>query len=92
MALTRITAQQISDSDFKQSVRVVNTTNVNLTGGAPSTVDGVSLVAQNRILVIGQSTASQNGLYTVTTLGTGSNGTWTRVVECSSICVCSFYL
>ena len=81
MALTRITAQQISDSDFKQSVRVVNTTNVNLTGGAPSTVDGVSLVTQNRILVIGQSTASQNGLYTVTTVGTGSNGTWTRTYD-----------
>ena len=81
MALTRITAQQISDSDFKQSVRVVNTTNVNLTGGAPSTVDGVSLVAQNRILVIGQSTASQNGLYNVATVGTGSNGTWTRTYD-----------
>ena len=81
MALTRITAQQISDSDFKQSVRVVNTTNTNLTGGAPNVVDGVTLVANNRILVVGQSTASQNGLYAVTTAGTGSNGTWTRAVD-----------
>ena len=81
MALTRITAQQISDSDFKQSVRAVNTTNTNLTGGAPSTVDGVSLVAKDRILVVGQSTASQNGLYNVATVGTGSNGTWTRTPD-----------
>jgi len=81
MALTRITAQQISDSDFKQSVRVVNTTNTNLTGGAPNVVDGVTLAANDRILVVGQSTASQNGLYSVTTAGTGSNGTWTRAVD-----------
>ena len=81
MALTRITAQQISDSDFKQSVRVVNTTNTNLTGGAPKIVDGVTLALNDRILVVGQSTASQNGLYNVSSLGTGSNGTWIRTSD-----------
>ena len=78
MALTRIRAQQISNIDYKQSVRVVTTTNITLAGGAPNTVDGVSLVINNRILVTGQTTGSQNGLYYVTTVGTGSNGTWTR--------------
>ena len=81
MGLTRITAQQISDSDFKQSVRVVSTANTNLTGGAPDVVDSITLVLNDRILVVGQSTASQNGLYYVTTLGNGSNGTWTRTTD-----------
>ena len=78
MALTRIRAQQISNIDYKQSVRVVTTSNITLSGGAPSEVDGVALAANNRILVNGQSTATQNGLYLVQTLGSGSNGTWVR--------------
>ena len=35
MGLTRIRAQQISNIDYKQSVRVVTTTNITLAGGAP---------------------------------------------------------
>jgi hypothetical protein len=50
-------------------------------GGAPSTVDEVSLLQNDRILVAGQSTSSQNGLYRVQTLGTGSNGTWVRSAD-----------
>jgi hypothetical protein len=78
MSLTKPRAHQLFDIDYKQSVRVLATTNINLSGGAPSTVDGVVLAAKDRVLVIGQSTASQNGLYYVTTLGTGENGTWQR--------------
>jgi hypothetical protein len=78
MGLTRIRAAQISDIDYKQAVRVISTTNVTLSGGAPSLVDGVSLMANDRILVNGQSPGSQNGIYRVQTLGTGSNGTWVR--------------
>ena len=81
MALTRIRAQQISDIDYKQAVRVITVVDVTLSGGAPSTVDGVNLSAGDRVLVTGQSTASQNGLYDVATLGTGSNGTWTRTPD-----------
>jgi hypothetical protein len=81
MALTRIRAQQISDIDYKQAVRVITVTNVTLSGGAPNTVDGVSLLAGDRVLVAGQSTGSQNGLYDVVTLGTGSNGTWARTSD-----------
>ena len=81
MGLTRITAQQISNIDYKQSVRVVAVSNVTLAGGAPATVDGVSLVAGDRVLVTGQSTGSQNGLYYVVTLGVGSNGTWSRSLD-----------
>jgi hypothetical protein len=78
MGLTRIRADQISDIDYKQAVRVVSLSNVTLTGSAPATVDGVSLAVNDRILVAGQSTGSQNGLYYVQTVGNGSTGTWVR--------------
>ena len=78
MGLTKPRAHQLQGSDYKASVRVVSTSNVNLSGGAPTSVDGVTLVANDRVLVTGQSTGSQNGIYRVKTLGTGSNGTWVR--------------
>jgi hypothetical protein len=84
MALTRIRAQQISNIDYKQAVRVVTTTNITLSGGAPISVDGVALSVNSRILVNGQGTATQNGLYLVQTLGTGSNGTWVRTNDTDS--------
>jgi hypothetical protein len=52
-----------------------------LSGGAPNSVDGVTLSLNDRVLVTGQSTGSQNGLYLVTTLGSGSNGTWARTSD-----------
>jgi phage-related tail fiber protein len=64
------------------SVRVATTANIaSLTGGAPDTVDGITLVLADRVLVKDQSTGAQNGIYTVTTLGTGANGTWTRATD-----------
>ena len=81
MALTRPRAAQIYDIDYKQATRVVTVANITLGGGAPNQVDGVNLSLKDRVLVTGQSTASQNGIYYVTTLGTGSNGTWTRSAD-----------
>ena len=78
MGLTRPRAQQIYDIDYKQATRVVTTVNITLSGGAPSQVDGVNLSNNDRVLVTGQTTASQNGIYYVDILGSGSNGTWTR--------------
>ena len=78
MGLTKPRAAQIYDIDYKQATRVITVTNITLAGGAPSQVDSVNLAKDDRVLVIGQSTASQNGIYYVSTLGTGSNGTWTR--------------
>ena len=78
MGLTKPRAHQLEGSDYKASVRVVTVANVNLSGGAPTSVDGVTLVANDRVLVTAQSTGSQNGIYRVKTLGTGSNGTWVR--------------
>ena len=78
MGLTKPRASQIYNLDYKQATRVVTTTNIALTGGAPSQVDGVNLSTNDRVLVTGQTTASQNGLYVVTTVGSGSTGTWVR--------------
>jgi len=81
MGLTKPRAAQIFNLDYKQSTRVVTITNINLSGGAPNSVDGVNLSLGDRVLVIGQSTGTQNGLYQVTTLGSGSNGTWARTSD-----------
>ena len=78
MGLTKPRASQIYNLDYKQATRVVTTTNITLTGGAPSQVDGVNLSANDRVLVTGQTTGNQNGLYLVSTLGSGSTGTWIR--------------
>jgi len=81
MGLTKPRAAQIFNLDYKQSTRVVTTTNITLTGGTPSLVDGVSLTTGDRVLVTGQTAGTQNGLYYVATLGSGSNGTWARTSD-----------
>jgi hypothetical protein len=69
----------------KNPVRIATTANIaNLATGAPNTVDGVSLAVDDRILVKDQGTGSQNGLYYVTVVGTGSNGTWVRSTDFDS--------
>lgn len=55
--------------------------NITVAGSAPNTLDGVTLVLGDRILVKDQTTTNQNGIYTVTTLGTGVNGTWARAAD-----------
>jgi hypothetical protein len=78
MALTRPRAYQIYDIDYKQATRVITVVNITLSGGAPSQVDGVTLSLNDRVLVTGQTNKAQNGIYDVDTVGSGSNGTWTR--------------
>ena len=79
-----ITASVVQD--YKASVRVATTANITaLNGSAPNTLDGVTLAANDRILVKDQSTASQNGIYYVATLGTGANGTWTRATDADGV-------
>jgi hypothetical protein len=84
MGLTKPRAAQIYNLDYKQATRVVTVSNITLAGGAPAQVDGVSLSVNDRILVTGQSTASQNGLYDVDSIGTGSNGTWVRTNDANN--------
>jgi phage-related tail fiber protein len=84
MGLTRVRAEQISDIDYKQATRVVTVSDITLAGSAPALVDGVTLLRGNRVLVTGQTTASQNGLYEVQTVGTGANGTWIRTSDANA--------
>lgn len=67
---------------IKTPCRVATTANIaNVLTGAPATLDGVSLSTSDRILVKDQSTNTQNGIYTVTTVGSGANGVWARATD-----------
>jgi hypothetical protein len=84
MALTRPRYSQIYDTDYKLSVRVATTGDVgNLVAGGTQTnsIDGITLAANDRVLVKDQSTGAQNGIYRVATVGTGSDGTWVRALD-----------
>jgi hypothetical protein len=81
MGLTKPRAAQIFNLDYKQSTRVVTVVNIVLAGGAPSSVDSVSLIQGDRILVTGQTTGSQNGIYKVSVVGSGTDGTWIRTKD-----------
>jgi hypothetical protein len=58
----------------KASVRAASTANIATLSG-PMTLDGVALVAGNRVLVKDQATASQNGIYVV------AAGAWARSAD-----------
>lgn len=62
--------------DVKESVRVATTANITLSGA--QTIDGVSVVAGNRVLVKNQDTASQNGIYVC------AAGAWSRATDADS--------
>ena len=60
--------------DVKDSVRVASTANVDLSGGssgleAGDAIDGVTLVAGDRVLLKNQGTASENGIYVAVASG-----------------------
>jgi hypothetical protein len=59
--------------DFKASVRVVSLSNITLSG--TQTIDGVSVVAGDRVLVAGQTTGADNGIYVVSASG------WSRATD-----------
>lgn len=63
----------VNGTDWKQSVRVATTANITLSG--LQTIDGISLAANDRVLVKNQTTASGNGLYLA------ASGAWTRVLD-----------
>ena len=57
----------------KESARVATTGNITLSGA--QTIDGISIVAGDRVLVKDQTTASANGIYIAAT------GAWTRATD-----------
>jgi len=60
----------INGTDWKNSVRVATTANITLSG--LQTIDGVSVLAGESVLVKDQTTANQNGIYLA------QSGAWTR--------------
>jgi len=61
---------------WKESVRVATTANITLSG--TQTIDGVSLSADDRVLVKNQSSAEENGIYVV------AAGSWSRSSDMDS--------
>lgn len=59
--------------DWKASVRVASTANLTLSGA--QTIDGVSAIAGDRVLVKNQSTGADNGIYVV------AAGSWARATD-----------
>jgi hypothetical protein len=57
----------------KDAARVIVQTNISLTG--LQTIDGVTLIAGDRVLVIGQTAGAQNGIYVA------ASGSWTRASD-----------
>lgn len=53
---------------WKVAVRAATTANINL-ASAPATVDGVTLVSGNRVLVKNQTAAAENGIYVFNGVG-----------------------
>lgn len=72
-----VTLQQLQAAirglTWKAEVRAASVGNLTLS--APQTVDGVALVAGDRVLVKDQTTATANGIYTV------AAGAWVRAVD-----------
>ena len=61
------------NSDWKNSVRAATTANITLSGA--QTIDGVSIIAGDRVLVKAQTTASENGIYVA------ASGAWSRATD-----------
>lgn len=59
--------------DAKASARAATTANITLSGA--QTIDGVAVIAGDRVLVKNQSTQSQNGIYVA------SSGSWSRSTD-----------
>lgn len=59
---------------YKDPVVALSTSNIASLSGT-TTIDGVSVVAGNRVLLTGQSTGSQNGIWVI------AAGAWTRPVD-----------
>jgi hypothetical protein len=78
-AVYHVATQCQNEADYhatlgtKTACRVAATSNITLSG--TQTIDGVAVVAGDRVLCVGQTTASQNGVYVV------AAGAWSRAAD-----------
>jgi hypothetical protein len=77
-ATNNVAAVIAASASQKQAVRLVATTNVNVTTGGLVTVDGVSTSAGDRVLLLAQSTSTQNGIWIA------ASGAWARSPDMAS--------
>lgn len=63
---------------WKDSVRAASTANIDLATGGPLTIDTISVIAGDRVLVKNQTLPAQNGVYQV------NAGAWTRTLDCDT--------
>lgn len=66
----------VTGLSWKNSVKVATTSSIALSG--LQTIDGVTVIADDRVLVKNQTNGLENGIYTVTT------GTWLRSLDANS--------
>jgi hypothetical protein len=71
--LDAVAASAASGVNIKAAVRAATTANITLSGA--QTIDAVSVVAGDRVLVKNQTTAANNGLYVA------ASGSWTRSTD-----------
>ncbi|WP_025110854.1 phage tail protein [Pseudomonas sp. H1h] len=69
-------AEELGKLDGKQSVRVAASTNIVLSGAQQ--IDGVAVIAGDRVLLANQTLAKDNGLWIV------ANGDWVRATDANS--------
>ena len=69
-------AEELGKLDGKQSVRVAASTNIVLNGAQQ--IDGVAVIAGDRVLLANQTLAKDNGLWIV------ANGDWVRATDANS--------
>lgn len=62
-------------------VTAATTANILSFNAAPNSIDGVSLFNGAVILVRSQATTTENGIFRVASVGSGSNGIWTRITD-----------
>lgn len=68
-----LSLEDLPDAWLKKAVKVATTTNITLSG--TQTIDGIAVVAGDRVLVKNQTTTANNGIYIV------AAGAWTRSLD-----------
>lgn len=82
LAACRVATTAALTATYSNGTAGVGATLTNATTQAAISIDGVSLSASDRVLVKDQAAPAQNGLYTVTTVGSGAtNWVLTRATD-----------
>ena len=80
-----ITLEKVPDAWVKRSVKVATTANITLSG--TQTIDGVALVAGDRVLVKDQTAAVENGIYVVSATAWSRSADADTISELAGACV-----